>query len=216
MRREASPINENIGVFLRGCLPALLQEKTMDQLFDISNYIAKKIDHESRSTGIHSLYVAEKARRMAAYYHFDKETQAKVYFAGALHDIGKLVVDTDILEKPDKLTKEEYEHVQCHAMETYRLLNGIEGLEEIAGWAAFHHERLDGSGYPFGKTAKDLGKIERLMGCVDIYQALIEKRPYKDNMSHEKAMQVLREMAEMGELDKTIVNDIDKCFGEKE
>lgn len=207
--------NENIGNLLRGCLPIRIQEYTADQLLGISQFFAKIIDYKSKCTCNHSLEVAEKAKKMAGYYHFDEDTQAKIYFAGSLHDIGKLIVDTELLEKPDRLTKEEYQHVQYHALETYKILSSIEGMEEITSWASYHHEKLNGTGYPFGKTAEALGQIERLMACVDIYQALIEKRPYKDNMSHRTAIALLRKMAEKGELDKTIVEDIDKCFGDK-
>lgn len=208
-----SMTNENIGSLLRECLPVPTQNYTIEQLLGVSKLFARIIDYKSKFTCNHSLGVAEKAKELAGFYHFDEDTQAKIYFAGALHDVGKLVVDTEILKKPDKLTEEEYQHVQYHALETYKILSSIEGLEEIAGWASFHHEKLNGSGYPFGKTAKELGKIERLMACIDIYQALLEKRPYKETMSHENAMILLRKMAKMGELDEGIVNDIDICFG---
>ena len=67
------------------------------------------------------------------------------------------------------------------------ILSEIDDFEEIRDWAAFHHERLDGTGYPFGKSAAELNTQERLLACVDIYQALTESRPYKQGMSHEKA-----------------------------
>ena len=79
-------------------------------------------------------------------------------------------------------------------------------------WAAFHHERLDGTGYPFGKTAADLNTQERMMACVDIYQALTESRPYKQGMSHEKACGILKDMADKGWIDAEIVSQVDSCF----
>ena len=149
---------------------------------------------------------------MTMYYDCSPEETTKLYFAGTLHDIGKLVVDRDILEKPGKLTAQEYEHIQNHAYYTYDILRRIKGLEDVTLWASLHHEKPNGTGYPFGKTAVDLNRNERLMGCLDIYQALTEKRPYKDGLSHEKSMDILRDMAANGFIDANIVEDLDRAF----
>ena len=92
------------------------------------------------------------------------------------------------------------------------LLSKAEGMEDIRDWAAFHHERLDGTGYPFGKTAKDLNTKERIMACVDIYQALTEDRPYKKGMDHETACKILSDMAGKGWIDGEIVKQTESCF----
>lgn len=102
-----------------------------------------------------------------------------------------------------------------HAAYTYYILSEIEDFEELRDWAAFHHERLDGTGYPFRKTASELNTQERMMACVDIYQALTESRPYKPGMPHEKACAILREMAGKGWLDAGITEQVDACFGTK-
>ena len=86
-------------------------------------------------------------------------------------------------------------------------------LGEIVHWASYHHEKLDGSGYPFGKKAEELDFIDRLMACCDIYQALTEDRPYKDAMSHEKSIEIMRSMAVGNKIDSQIVEDMNKVFG---
>ena len=91
-------------------------------------------------------------------------------------------------------------------------MSDIDDFDEIRDWAAFHHERLDGTGYPFGKSADELNECERIMACVDIYQALTESRPYKKGMTHEKAIGILEDMAQKGWLDKNIVLKTDECF----
>ena len=80
------------------------------------------------------------------------------------------------------------------------ILSEVEDFEEIRDWAALHHEKLDGSGYPFGRTAEELNEPERILACVDIYQALTEERPYKKGMSHEQACGILEDMAQKGGL----------------
>ncbi len=101
---------------------------------------------------------------------------------------------------------EEFTTMKDHASYTYYILSEIDDFEELRDWAAFHHERLDGTGYPFGKTAADLNTQERMMACVDIYQALTESRPYKQGMSHEKACGILKSMADKGWLDAEVVS----------
>ena len=134
--------------------------------------------------------------------------------AGALHDIGKVAIRNEILEKPGRLTNEEFAAMKHHAAYTYYILSGINDFDEIRDWASFHHERLDGSGYPFGKSASDLNTQERIMACVDIYQALIENRPYKQGISHEKSCEILRAMAEKGWIDSDIVAQAAACFSD--
>ena len=156
--------------------------------------------------------MAEKAERMARYYGWEEATAEQLYCAGALHDIGKLMVDRDVLEKPGKLDQKEYQHIQSHAYETFRLLSKLEGLGPITRWASQHHEKLNGTGYPLGLFASQLDEKSRLLACLDIYQALTEDRPYKAGMSHQKAMSILRELAEKGDLDRQITQDIDFVF----
>lgn len=160
--------------------------------------------------------IAKKAEMMGEYYGLDDDICSCLYIAGALHDIGKLMIPENILEKPGKLTREEYSEIQNHAMGTYRMLSNIGGLEDITRWAALHHEKLDGSGYPFGLKGNQLGKMERLMACLDIYQALCEERPYKKGFSHKAAIDILKEMGANNQLDPEIIKDIDDCMGSYE
>ena len=197
---------------LRTELPEVCAGYTPSALMRLAGVFSKIIDYKSPFTSRHSRGIAEKARRMGAYYGWDADTQAQLYLAGAVHDVGKLMVDSDILEKPDKLTASEYEHIQKHAYGSYVALCNIRGFEEMGKWAYHHHEKLDGTGYPFGKTAQDLSHKERLMACLDIYQALREDRPYKPGFSHEKTLSILSGMAAQGKLDAQIISDIDRCF----
>lgn len=193
-------------------IPELSDEIPIEALREIASFFAKITDYKSNFTWKHSIGIAEKAERMGQYYHEDETTCDKLYIAGALHDIGKLLISNDILEKPGKLSNTEYKEIQNHAMGTWKLLSAVGGLEEITSWASLHHEKLDGSGYPFGYKADRLGRNERLLACLDIYQALVEKRPYKAGLSHGEAMTILYKMGAAGQLDTDILGDIDRCF----
>lgn len=193
-------------------IPPVWLDVSAEGLHSVAKLFAQIIDYKSPFTRDHSIGVACKAEKMGEFYQYDRDTIAKLYFAGALHDIGKLLVNRDVLEKKGRLDEGEYRNIQTHAYETWRLLSQISGLGEITQWASCHHEKLDGTGYPFGKTAAELHRMERLFACLDIYQALTEDRPYKAGMSHTKAIGILKEMAEHGELDPEITADIDQVF----
>ncbi|MGN1405189.1 MAG: HD domain-containing phosphohydrolase [Erysipelotrichaceae bacterium] len=197
---------------LDGFYPCRKEEVSMSSLKRIAELFGVITDYKSHFTWRHSIGIAKKAYQMGEYYGFDEDKCTALYIAGALHDIGKLMIDEAILEKPGRLTKEEYLEIQNHAQGSYELLKDIGGMEEIARWAYLHHEKLDGSGYPFGLRGENLNKMERLMAVLDIYQALVEERPYKKSMPHIKAISILREMGEKGQLDRCIINDVDKCM----
>ena len=180
----------------------------------IAQLFARIIDYKSPFTKDHSIGVAQKAEKMARVYGYDSVKTEQFYMAGALHDIGKLLVDIEVLEKPGRLDEKEYKHIQSHAYETYRLLGKIEHFETIRDWASYHHEKLNGKGYPFGLTEQEMSEEMRILACLDIYQALTEDRPYKAGMSHRKAISILYELAEKGDLDRTVVEKIEVEFAD--
>ena len=179
-----------------------------EEIHSFARMFASIIDYKSEFTQTHSLGVADKAEQMAYYYGFDREKATRFYLAGALHDIGKLLVSNDILEKPDKLTDDEFAVMKDHASATRYALRLVKGIPDVVKWASNHHEKLNGKGYPRGLTAEELSLEERLMACVDIYQALTEQRPYKDGMPHEKAIAIMQDMVDKGEIDAAIVQDM--------
>lgn len=197
---------------LADTLPDPLIEYSNQELARFASMFARIIDYKSEFTRTHSQGVALKTYDMGRFYGFDDETVSHMFVAGSLHDVGKLLIDRAILEKPGKLTAEEFEHIKLHATYSYDMLHDIKGFEMIADWGARHHEKLDGSGYPFGITGDHLNKIERLIGCIDIYQALTENRPYRAGMDHAASMDVMQRMALAGEIDGDIVDDIDAFY----
>lgn len=196
-----------------------LQTQVLDysdrEIHHIADLFAKIVDYKSSFTQAHSLGVAARAEQMARYYGFSPEKTIRFYFAGAMHDIGKLIIPNDILEKPGKLTSDEFTAMKDHAAATYFVLHRIKGISDIVEWASNHHEKLDGSGYPKGLRSESISFEDHLLACIDIYQALTEKRPYKNGLSHEKAIAVMEDMVRKGELDGTIVQDFAAVFSPK-
>lgn len=172
----------------------------------ISELFRNIIDFRSRFTATHSSGVAAAASILSEFFGLTETEIGLMEVAGNLHDLGKLVIPNSILDKPARLNKEETAIMKSHTYYTYSVLNTIGGLKQIAEWAAYHHERLDGSGYPFHCTAKELGTGARIMMVADIFTALAEDRPYKKAMSKDGIIQILNQFSGRDLLDKRIIN----------
>lgn len=185
---------------------------TYEQMLEISKVLSTIIDSKSEYTALHTMELMNKAKIVCKHYNLSEDRSYRLQIAANLHDLGKLATPIDILEKPGSLSDEELFIMKKHAYSTYSILNNIKGFEEITKIASAHHEKLDGSGYPFGLKEIELQFEQKLLACLDIYQALTEKRPYRKPMTHKEAMNILYSSAENNYVDKTIVEDIDKIF----
>jgi HD-GYP domain-containing protein (c-di-GMP phosphodiesterase class II) len=180
-----------------------------ETVFGLAGFIARIIDYKSGFTHRHSTQIANKAWFMGKHYKYEPQELAELYLAASLHDLGKLAVPSGILEKPGKLTDEEFEIIKSHVRLTWELLNEIEGFETICQWASNHHEKLDDSGYPFNKKSSDLDFNSKLLACLDLYQAISEERPYHPGRNHADTMKLLYEMADTGKIDMDITRSLD-------
>ncbi len=180
-------------------------EVGLEEIAQLAVFFSKIIDFKSRFTATHSSGVAACATILSHMFGLTEQEILIMKIAGSLHDLGKLVIPNAILEKPGRLTQEEFAIIKQHTYHTYIILSSIEGFELIAEWAAFHHEKLDGSGYPFGLTAERLSLGARIMAVADIFTALIEKRPYRDSMPEKEVREILSTQVTKGLLDGRIV-----------
>ena len=169
-----------------------------DQLTErFSRLIAHIIDFRSPFTCMHSAGVAAAARELARLCRMSEEEVQMMWVAGSLHDIGKVKIPNAILDKPGRLTDEEFNTIKEHAYYTAMVLEGVTGFEWISDWASFHHEKLNGAGYPFHLAADRLDVGARIMAVADIFSAITEVRPYRDGMDRTAAMAVLDEGVEL-------------------
>ena len=154
-------------------------EAGLDGLIMISNLFKSIIDFKSPYTATHSSGVSACAGKMSQLYGFSDHKVQLVEIAGNLHDIGKVIIPNNILEKPGDLSKNEFEIIKSHTYYTYQILKRISGLKDIIGWASNHHEKLNGSGYPFHYKEGELDEGSRIMIISDIFTAASEDRPYR-------------------------------------
>ncbi|GFZ32713.1 HD family phosphohydrolase [Clostridium zeae] len=201
-----------IAVALQKVQPKYSVDISFEQIRSITQVLSRIIDSKSQYTQRHSKELSEKVDVMARFYDYSDEERFKLIIAADLHDLGKLAVPNDILDSTGALSEEEFSVIKEHTYYTRVALEQITGFEDIAEWAANHHEKLNGLGYPFGKGHKQLDFNSRLMGCLDIYQALTEERPYRKSLSHTEAMNILKDMCKNGFIDSNICKDIDIVF----
>jgi HD-GYP domain len=197
---------------LRVVTPTVHREFSYQEMRTVSRIFSNIIDAKSPFTGSHSRGISEKTGILCDYYEFDRETYWKMRIAADLHDLGKLMIPNEILDKPGTLDANEIAVIQSHPFYTRKTLEEITGFEEIADWAANHHEKLNGKGYPYGFDGNRLDFNSRLLCCVDIYQALTEDRPYRPAMPHSRAIVLMRNMSEHDLIDASIVEDINSIF----
>ncbi len=193
-------------------VPTFYLDLEYADLLVISDVFSQMVDSKSPFTGNHSAGIAEKAKVMSQYYGFDQQKTDKLTIAAHLHDIGKLVIPSNILDKKGSLSNDEFIAIKQHPYFTRRVLENIHYFEEITEWASNHHEKLNGTGYPYCLTAERLDFCSRLVAVLDIYQALTEDRPYRSGLPHDEAMKILNEMVDKGELDIDIVKDLNEVF----
>lgn len=176
----------------------------IDGLKDICLLIAKVVDTYSSFTASHSLMVGKISRMLAAYTGLSDLECQKIEIAGYLHDIGKVYIPLAILEKQGELDAEELLLVREHSYMTGEILSAFSELGEIINWAANHHEKLDGSGYPLHLNKDYLQLADRIIAIADIFTALTEERPYRHGMSHKQALRLIEIDVINGALDDNV------------
>ncbi len=173
-----------------------LEEKVEEQIKEIKekdahemNMIRKiivalsdTVDAKDRYTSGHSKRVAEYARMIAKRMGKSEEEQQEIYYTGLLHDVGKIRVPEEIINKPGKLTDEEYDLIKVHPVTSYHILKDISEDSMIAKGARYHHERYDGRGYPNGISGTDIPEIARIIAVADAYDAMASNRSYRPAM----------------------------------
>ncbi len=169
------------------------QNAMVESLMEV---LSASVDARDGLTANHSLNVARYARGLAEQMGWPPEDCKRVYWAGLVHDYGKIGVDDQVLRKPGKLTDDEFEAIKQHPQTTHDILARIhfpEGLEEIPYIAAVHHERLDGKGYPFGLAGDQFPIAGQIIGIADVFDALTQVRHYRTPMPMERVLAILEE-----------------------
>ncbi len=181
------------------------RELTYAELLAYSKMFVYSIDFRSEHTVHHTITVTSLSRLLCQKLGIDEKSTGQIMFGAFMHDIGKISTPVSILEKPGKLTHDEMSIMKNHVVVTYAILKNL-GLDEIIEIASYHHEKLDGTGYPFGLKGSALSLSVRIVMAADILSALLGKRSYKDPFPKERILKILMNLSTLGKIDSDITS----------
>ncbi len=207
---DADHLGDAVVALEPGALPQAADD---DRLDAIAYAFAAVIDAKTPFTYRHSTNVARYAVGIATSLGADDNMARDILRAGLLHDIGKLGVSNRILDKPGKLTDDERHEVQKHPRWTLTILERVPAFRHFADAAAQHHERIDGKGYPWALPGARLDFTARVLAASDVYEALTADRPYRDGMTVEKTLGIMR--ADRGTAFDSAILDATASLGEQ-
>lgn len=159
---------------------------------EMTEAFAKTIDMKDEYTNGHSFRVAQYTRMLAKELGYDEEEVEKYYRIALLHDIGKIGIPSEVLNKRVGLTEEEYRVMQSHTTLGYDVLKDISIMPELAIGAGMHHERPDGRGYPRGLTGEEIPRVAQIIAVADTFDAMYSTRTYRPRMNFDKVVSVIK------------------------
>ena len=194
-----------MGLGTDGNYRVLLDIKTTENL---AEFLANIVDAKCSFTYHHSERLAKLATALAREFEYNQEDISLINIAALLHDIGKIKVPNESLNKPGKLTPEEYAVIKKHVVDTRLSLHRCFLNSPIVDWAANHHERLDGSGYPFCLKADQIDLPSRIIAVSDVFQALAQNRPYRGRLKIDEILAIIEPMGEGNKLAPEVLEKI--------
>ncbi|MPM84005.1 3'3'-cGAMP-specific phosphodiesterase 1 [bioreactor metagenome] len=206
-------LNEELELLGKQMPPVMLQTA---ELLELADLFSRVVDAKSHYTDDHSRRVAAISRHLAAAMGRTGDSLIMIELAGLLHDMGKLRVPDEIIEKPGTLNRDERAYIARHSYDTYRILLRIFPDTPIPGWAGSHHENLLGQGYPFRTAAGEIDLETRIISVADIFQALLQDRPYRPRLDARAVVERVQAMVDEGRLDADVVAvliaELDSCL----
>ena len=162
------------------------QEREAALFEETTEALANAIDAKDKYTRGHSTRVSILSRLIAQEAGLSNEECEQVYFAALLHDVGKIGVPDDVINKPGRLTDEEFAQIKIHPVLGYQILSSIRQSPYLSVGAHYHHERYDGRGYPDGLAGEDIPKIARIIAVADAFDAMTSTRSYRDALERQR------------------------------
>jgi len=190
--------------------------KSVDAIYNNPDSLACMINIREKDEYLleHSVAVAVYITIFAHHLKMSKEIVHHLSVGAFLHDIGKIKIPDSVLNKPGKLTDDEFTIMKTHANHSIDIIKKTPGINKLSlEVTALHHEKLNGEGYPFQIEGKDISQYGRMIAICDIFDALTANRVYKEGFPHNKAFSILRSLAKSNHLDDTLVDQFIQCIG---
>lgn len=184
----------------------------LDSMYNVIISLANIVEAKDSYTEGHTRRVSELSKMIALNMNFDEEALRNIELAGIVHDIGKVSTPDQILNKPGRLSNEEFDIIKEHPEVGERILKPLTSLNSILHPVRHHHEKLDGTGYPDGLIGDEIILESRILAVADIFDALYTDRPYKTKFTIEKTLAILNEEASANKIDSNVVNIVSKLI----
>ena len=176
-KNEIGVLADDVTALIREIHEYTTNIKTLTK--EVMEALAHTIDAKDRYTNGHSFRVAMYSRMLALELGLSRQDQEDIYYMGLLHDIGKIGIPNSIINKPDRLTDEEFEIVKKHPVYGYEILSEIKSMPALSTGARYHHERYDGKGYPDGLKGEQIPFLARIIAVADSYDTMTSNRSYR-------------------------------------
>ena len=183
-------------------------DKEMDHVLEFVISLSNIVEAKDDYTDNHTRRVADLAIALGKKVSLSPEQLRNVEVGAMIHDIGKVATPESILNKPGALTSEEFEVMKSHPEAGAKIIKPITALGKASELVLSHHEKLDGSGYPQGLLAEAISIETRIVTIADIFDALYTDRPYRKGMTLDKSLSIIREDADKGKLDSSLVDHL--------
>jgi putative two-component system response regulator len=199
---------------------SLLRIKSLTDSLDSAETVifslANAIEAKDQFTKGHTDRVSSLAVSLGEYIGLNSEDIGTLSKGGILHDIGKIGIKDTILNKPGKLTAEEFEEIKKHPETGEKICLPLHSLQPVLPIIKHHHEKYDGSGYPCGLAGENIPLLARIMAIADVYDALTSRRAYRDAMSHTEAMEILRRETSENKFDPLLFEKFEELIESRE
>ncbi|MCR4442505.1 MAG: HD domain-containing phosphohydrolase [Peptococcaceae bacterium] len=213
VEQTAIPIFDNKGsikyaleITLDMTMKMELEKEKHDTYLQTVISMSKLIESRDNYTGSHSMRVCNIATTIGRKMNLSSEVIRDISISAILHDIGKIGIPEAILQKPGKLSDDEFEIIKMHPVIGYNALKNIKFLSNVAEYILYHHERYDGKGYPYGKQGNEIPLASRILCVADVYEALISERVYRQAVTHKEAIDIIYK--EKGKMFDPLIVDV--------